>query len=692
MAESFPLQVARTRGFTSGRPRDFRVSPDGQKVLFLRSRSGVDPVNALWMFDVATASERCVFDPSGDEAQMTEAERARRERARERGGGIVAFTVDAAFARAAFLSGGALHVVELADGSNKGLPTSGVPDLTTFSPDGSRIACVIAGDLVVIDVADGSARTVASDPDPLVTWGLPDFAAAEEMRRMRGFWWSPDGSRIAATRVDETPVEVWWISDPSDPLATPRSMRYPRAGTANAIVTLHLLNVLGDGRVDVTWDQPERFEYLAAASWIGDSPLTILVQSRDQRETRLLEVDASTGETTVIETETDAHWVELLAGAPTRLSDGRTVTAVQRDDTRRLAIAGTPVTPVGLQVRSVIGSDGGDLWFTADEDPLDEHVYRLGSDGTLERISDVPGLHAAAVSGGTVVMRSYVEDQVAPMVAVKRDGRTIASIVDNSERPCVDPRPRFIELGDRALRAALLLPGGRDPDGPLPVLMSPYGGPHALQATRWPGGLVEEQWFADQLGAAVLVVDGRGTPGRGLAWEREVAGDFTVTLDDQVAGLEAATTDLGFLDRSRVAIRGWSFGGMLAAIAVILRPDVFHGAVVGAPNADNRLYDTHYTERYLGMPGDRGDTYDMSSPAYHATERGLTRPMLILHGLSDDNVFVAHSLRLSGALFAKNAPHELVLIPNASHMGGADEVVVARYEAELGFLNRILNP
>ena len=691
-ANEFPRQVARTRGFTLGRPRDVRVAPDGDRVFFLRSRAGDDPVNGLWVLDVASGEERCVFDPASDEASLTDAERARRERARERGGGIVAYSLDAAAMRAAFVAGGALRVLDLRDGSSRVLPTDGVPDLPTLAPDGATIACVLDGDLVVLDVATGAARTLATDPDPAVTWGLPDFAAAEEMRRMRGFWWSPDGAWIAATRVDENPVETWWISDPSDPRATPRAMRYPRAGTANAIVTLHLLEVAGGRRVDVRWDDPDRFEYLATCTWQGSTPPTLLVQSRDQRETRLLEVDVASGGTTVLEVETDAHWVELLAGAPTRLADGRTVTSVQRDDTRRLAIGGAPATPIGLQIRSVIGADGDDLWFTANEDPLDEHVYRLGGDGTLDRVSDGNGIHTASIAGGTVAMRSFLETGTDPRVTVHRGAAVAATIAGNVERPCVEPRPRFLTLGARGYRAALLLPGGREPDAPLPVLLSPYGGPHHLQATRWSGGLLDEQWFADELGAAVLVIEGRGTPGRGLAWEREIAGDFTVTLEDQVEGLEAATESLGFLDRSRVAIRGWSFGGMLAATAVLLRPDVFHGAVVGAPNADNRLYDTHYSERYLGMPGARGDTYDRSSPVFHAVERGCSRPMLILHGLSDDNVFVAHSLRLSAELYAKGAPHEIVLIPNASHMGGADEAVIARYGAERRFLRSVLRP
>lgn len=688
---AFPRQVARTRAFRSGRPRDAKVSPDGSRVLFLRSSSADDPVNALWSLDVATGEERVIFDPAADEAQLTDAERARRERARELGGGIVAFGTDAAFAQVLFVTGGRLHVLDLADGSVREVPSPGIPDGATFSPDGHRIASVVDGDLLVQDVAGGDPRVLASDPSDDVAWGLAEFAAAEEMRRFRGFWWSPDGAWIAAARVDESPVEIWWISDPTEPAAAPRPMRYPRAGTPNAVVTLHLLEVDGGRRIDVRWDEPERFEYLAAASWSQGSPLTLLVQSRDQREARVLEVDGATGATRIVATETDPHWIDLLPGTPARLGDGRLVTAVQSEDTRRLAVAGGATTPAGLQVLSFIDADGDAVWFTGTDEPLDERVYVL-RDGEVTRVSDGEGLHSATVGGDTVVLRSLAADDPVPTVRVLRGGTPVATIADRGERPIVVPRPRYLTLGPRGFRTVLLTPGGRDPEGPLPVLLSPYGGPHALQAVRWPGGHVEEQWFADRLGAAVLVIDGRGTPARGLAWEREVALDFSVTLDDQVEGLAAAAEALPFLDTSRVAIRGWSFGGMLAALAVILRPDVFHGAVSGAPNADSHLYDTHYTERYLGMPDEQPEAYRRSSPVYHAERLGLTRPMLLMHGLSDDNVFAAHSLRLSAILFGKGCPHDLVLIPNASHMGGSDDAVVARYLAELDFLRRVLVP
>jgi dipeptidyl-peptidase-4 len=220
------------------------------------------------------------------------------------------------------------------------------------------------------------------------------------------------------------------------------------------------------------------------------------------------------------------------------------------------------------------------------------------------------------------------------------------------------------------------------------VLLAPYGGPHAREVERTRGAFLVPQYYADRLGAVVLVIDGRGTPGRGTAWEREVVGDFTVTLQDQVDGLHAAAERWPFLDLDRVAMIGWSFGGLLSALAVVDRPDVVHAAVIGAPVTDCRLYDTHYTERYLGDPAVASDAYDRSSPLTRAPT--LTRPALLLHGLADDNVVAANSLRFATALFAAGVPHELVLLPNASHIGGFDELVVGRYLAVLDFLRRYL--
>jgi dipeptidyl-peptidase-4 len=217
--------------------------------------------------------------------------------------------------------------------------------------------------------------------------------------------------------------------------------------------------------------------------------------------------------------------------------------------------------------------------------------------------------------------------------------------------------------------------------------MDPYGGPHGARVLAAATMFPTSQWLADH-GFAVLVVDGRGVDGRGPAWDRAVKYDFTLALEDQVDALHAAAERLGYLDLSRVGIRGWSFGGLLSAMAILRRPDVFHAAVVGAPVTDQRLYDTYYTERYLGHPDEHPDAYERSSVLPDASR--LERPMLLVHGLADDNVFVAHTLRLSAALFEAGRRHELVLIPNATHLTRSEAVTENLLRVQVEFLRRSL--
>jgi dipeptidyl-peptidase 4 len=506
---------------------------------------------------------------------------------------------------------------------------------------------------------------------------------------MRGYWWAPDGARVAATRVDERPVRVWYISDPTDPEASPRAVRYPRAGTDNAIVTLHVLDRQTGEQVPVEWDR-DAFEYLARVEW-RETGLTLQVQSRDQRRTQVLEADPITGSTEVVREDVDPDWIDLVEGVPSRLDDGRLVVTADADDTRRLVIDGEFATRPGLQVRRIIGAES-DVVFTASEEPTETHVWRLTPGGEPEPVTVEPGVHTAARCGDMVVVQSRTESDVLPTTRVLRGPDEVATIAAVAQTPVVDPLPSFAAVGTRQLRTAVLLPGGAAPEempanSSLPVLLDPYGGPHFQRVIRSKLGFVESQWFAEQ-GFAVLVVDGRGTPGRGPAWEREVRGNFLVTLDDQVDALHAAAELYGFLDLSRVAIRGWSFGGELAAAAALRRPDVFHAAISGAPVTVQDLYDTHYTERYLGHPSDEPENYRRSSLVADAAE--LRRPLLLIHGVADDNVVVAHSLRMSAALFEAGRRHELMLLPNLTHMASSDAAEQNLPLLELEFLRRSL--
>ncbi|HYG73263.1 MAG TPA: alpha/beta fold hydrolase, partial [Actinomycetota bacterium] len=417
-------------------------------------------------------------------------------------------------------------------------------------------------------------------------------------------------------------------------------------------------------------------------------PPLMLVQSRDQRTTALLELDPATGATSVLRERTDPDWIDLPDDTPRRMAGGRIAEFVsdRETDTNRLAVDDGFVTPEGLQVREVLEVGEGVL-FRASEEPTEIHLYRWTESEGPHRISDEPGVHTGTSAGGVTLLVSSTADRPMPAVAIRKHGARVGLIRSEAETPVVTPKPIFLTLGERELRAALLLPGGREPDEPLPVLLDPYGGPHGARVLKAGSLYLTPQWFADH-GYAVLVIDNRGVDGRGPAWDREIRDDFGKALEDQVDGLHAAAKELGYLDLDRVAIRGWSFGGYLSAMAVLRRPDVFHAAIVGAPVTDQRLYDTHYTERYLGDPNAQPEVYERNSVLHEAAS--LERPILLIHGLADDNVYVAHSLKFSAALFEAGRFHELVLIPNATHMTRSNAVTQNILRVQLDFLTRTL--
>ncbi|MER5391353.1 prolyl oligopeptidase family serine peptidase [Saccharopolyspora sp. NPDC002686] len=664
---SFPRRSARTQGFTLGAPRNFTATGDGATVLFLRSASGTDPRNSLWALDTATGQERVLADPAAlqENDEVTPEEQARRERARERAGGITGYAADREGSSVVFMLSGRLFHTAVATGETRELPVRRPVADPRLDPDGRRVSYVSGGALRVIDV-DGSGDRALVEPDGAnITWGAAEFIAAEEMGRFRGYWWAPDGSRLLAARVDESPVRNWYLGDPNDPAREPTPMRYPAAGTANAEVSLALVDLDGD-RIPVEWDR-EAFPYLVTAHWSQHGSPLIAVQTRDQRTQLVLSVDPSTGRTTEVHRDTDPHWVEIKPGWPAWTPDGRLVRISAEEGAYRLVVGDRPWTSAPLQVRSIVDiADDGIVVSASEQDPTQVHLYRVTEAGA-EALTTEPGVHVGTRSGEVLVVASSTLGEPGTRVRVRRNGQEIAEIASRAEAHGMDLNVELLRLGDRELCSALLLPNGYQPsDGPLPVLLDPYGGPHSQRVLSRQQGFLTSQWFADQ-GFAVLVTDGRGMAGRGPDWDRAIAGDLAnPPLQDQVDALHAAAEQHPELDLDRVAIRGWSFGGYLSALAVLRRPDVFHAAVVGAGVVDWRLYDTHYTERYLGDPNEAPEVYEANSLLADAPK--LDRPMLIVHGTVDDNVVLAHALRLSAALTAAARPHTVLPLPGVSHM------------------------
>ncbi len=440
-------------GFTLGAPRSFRLSPDGETVIFLRSRGGTDPVTCLWALDVATGDERLIADPAAlgkAGAEDDPVEKARRERARERAGGIVAFATDAACTVAAFTLAGAVYLADLrpadnaadnAAGSAAGSAADGsVRELSTLTPaadprpdpTGTHVAYVSEGALRVHEIATGADRALA-DPGGAdgISFGLAEFIAAEEMDRSRGYWWAPDGSAILTARVDETPVQFWHIADPANPATEARPVRYPAAGTPNAVVSVFVATLAAD-LTEVSWDSAA-LPYLVTASWDASTghPL-LVVASRDQRDMRILAVDPATGATSLVRADTDPSWIDIVTGCagqpgwrPDRLDRrhrrGQAHPCWYRSRARR---------GHGRGPHSRLDQRPGGHRHRRRHDPV--HRLRRGSrqsisvwsdgSGGLQRMSAADGVHGGQQAAGTLLLASRTLADPGASVRVLRAG------------------------------------------------------------------------------------------------------------------------------------------------------------------------------------------------------------------------------------------------------------------------------
>ena len=737
------------------------------------------------------ASEMLLADPrallaDADAEDVPAEERARRERAREGGSGIVGYSTDASGNRVTFTINGQLFLTDLAAGVTRAIAIEEdelKPVLSPrISPDGQHVMYTTGTYLVNVDLAGtdfdmasgsddckiGDAISVVASVPQDGEWkiGLAEFAAGEEMDRYDGFWWSPDSKYVLFETYDESPEPIWHLSDPANPANPARSNRYPQALTANANVRLTLLELGFDsdnccyGAIanEVKWDH-ETYEYLAAVSWTSGHEPIILVQDRLQQHDQVLAIhvgepiatmrDAENGftddegdqvetfsiaipeyaegerpgSTRVLEAHSNAYWLDLIHGTPAFTPNGRLICAMNDmdADTNRLTANGMPFTPAGLQVREVLDvtdedvlcvvqrtpeilpeSDLPFLWQSnaADHDARSFDVVSIRYDGTWEPLTYAPGQWTMSRAGnGCVVTGRVMDDATVQMqhcmniATTNENGTDVASMVvapieNHAETPGFTPNVHFTRLGERGLYTAIVLPSASSEYAhadTLPVLMKPYGGPGFQQVVESQSFYWDAQWWADQ-GYIVVTADGRGTTGRGPQWDRAIYETMkSVTLEDQVDAVRALPEALAALaaqenkessetaipqpDLNRVAMIGWSYGGFLSALAVLEAPETFAAACAGAPPTDWTLYDTHYTERYLGLDP---AVYERNSIIADAPQ--LDRPLMLIHGFADDNVTIAHSLRLSQALMAAGRKHTFLPLTGITHMTN-DETV-----------------
>lgn len=704
----YPELAARTRRFTRGAPRAVTIANDGSRVVFLRSAGPDDPHEALWVLDVDSATERLVADPQAvrdaypaPSAERPWSGRAPSPPARE---GITAYACDPAATVATFTVDGRLFRADLLRGDATEVPTAGPVLDPRPDPTGQRIAYVTAGDadtrrgeLRVIH-PDGSEMLLAGE-DGGIIWGLPEFAAAHEFGRRRGYWWAPDGLSILATRVNESRVPRWHLHDPGSPTTPPTSLGYPHPGAPHAEVTLHLLD-LDEGWVDVHWDR-ETYPYVVSVDWSERGPL-VTVLRRSQQHGLVLAIDPRTGETQVHAELADTRWVELVPGTPTHLPDGRVLIGGElvHDgyDARCLFADGTLLTPPSLYVRRVVGqfSDGDLLVEASEGEPAEQHLFRVGAalgSGQVRRLTTARGWHLGAVGGDVVAIGEQSLEHAGVRWTVRRDDRDVATLRSCAASPPFAPRPTLTRVTDRRLPSAVLYPRHHVTGRRLPVLVDVYGGPGRQEVRAAREAWLERQWWADA-GFAVVTIDNRGTPGIAPSFEKAIHRRLAdVALADQVDALIALTEKHPDLDMSRVAIRGWGFGGWLAGLAALRRPDLFRCGVAEAPVTDWTLCGAASAERYLGAPEDGREVYTHHSLVALAAERPTTpeeaRPLLLVHRLVDPVVLSAHTLRLSAALLAAGRPH--AVLPVAEAADHQPDTAANLLVLELDFVRRYLS-
>jgi dipeptidyl-peptidase-4 len=689
-------------------PRALKLSPDGRLATMLRNRPDDRNRYDLWAVDTTTGQARMLVDSArvGSGAQISEDEMMRRERARLSGvRGIVGYDWAPDGRSILVPLDGDLYIAGL-DGSVRRVTNTPETELDAqISHTGRYLSFVRDQNLYVAETAGGAERRLTADGGGTVSWGSAEFVAQEEMDRNTGHWWSPDDRYIAVARVDEARVHTVTRTAIGTEGTRVYTQRYPAAGTPNALVELYVMAADGSGRVKVDLG-PDTDIYLARVDWTVDgNALLVQRESRDQKRLDLLRVDPATGQSTVLFSETSRTWLNLHDNLRP-LRDGSLLWTSERSGHSHIYRfrrgRWTQLTSGDWEVRSIAGVDQrrGLIYFVGNRDtPLEQHLYVIGLNrpGTPRRLTEAGWWNNATMDeGGTraLVTRSnpgqpsqvYLADAAGQRLAWIEENRLDAS---HPYAPFVAAHvlPTFgtIRAADGTPLYYRMLSPPREPGRRYPVFVQVYGGPGAgRQVTRAWGNPLHE--YLVQHGWIVFSLDNRGSPDRGTAFENAIYHAMgNVEVQDQLAGV-AWLRGQDYVDSGRIAVNGWSYGGYMTLRLLEAAPGTFRAGVAGAPVTRWELYDTHYTERYLGNPATDPAPYQAADAAPHSNT--IADRLLLLHGMADDNVVFENSTVLMGALQARSFPFEMMVYPGATHGVSGEARQLHLWRTIENFLNR----
>ncbi|MBE2254030.1 MAG: DPP IV N-terminal domain-containing protein [Myxococcus sp.] len=682
----FLREYAETRRYLAGRPEKPKFSPDGKSVFFLRS-APKDARQLLYEFDVATGETKELLTPDallqGASETLTAAEKARLERQRVSARGFTSFQLSPDGSRLLVVLSGKLYVVERANQKVTQLKTGdGACIDPKFSPTGTHVGYVRDNDVHVVELATNKEARVTTGGTDVKPNGLAEFVAQEEMSRFSGFWFSPDGKHVIFQRTDHTGLERFGIADPMHPEAEAERFFYPRPGKKNAVVGLAIVALNKGKPVTVTWDAAA-FPYVTTVKWPKAGALSVVVQNREQTKAQLLAIDPKTGKSTLLVAEEDAAWLNVNQDVPHWLPDGSGFFwDTERHGGHELELRKADGSSAVSWVNPAAGYKGElglvgfepksrTLYFLGGDDPTQTLLFKSVNGAAPQRVKTLTegrAVENAVMSeDGSTFVITATSTKAMPKLTVVKDGAKAGVLPSVALEPSLALNLELFTLGaPHAMRAAVIRPKDFKKGTKYPVVLNVYGGPGHLEVLEVLRENLVLQWLANQ-GFIVVKLDGRGTPRRGRDYERAIKFDFaTTTTTDQIDGLEQLAAKVPELDLSRVGVYGWSFGGYMAALLALTKGDVIKSAVAGAPVVDWRDYDTHYTERFLGLPDAQPKAYEVSSLLSYVKD--AKRPILLIHGTADDNVYFLHSLKLSDALFKAGKAHAVLPLSNFTHM------------------------
>ena len=711
MTETAPTlsfeRVFASPGLDGPAPRQLKLSPDGRYLTLLRNRADDRERYDLWGYDIDNREWRMLVDSEalGSGRELSEDEKMQRERARVGSlKGIISYQWASDSSGVLVPLDGDLFLAKLDGDITRLTDTEGTELNPKLSSKGGFVSFVRDRRLWVGPVG-GEAQPVTPQEGETIRWGEAEFVAQEEMARLQGYWWSPDDSRIVVQRTDEASVGIVTRAAIGATGTKVFDQRYPAAGTDNAVIELFVMNPDGSGSVKIDLGLDLDI-YVARVDWAPDgSAIYVQRQDRAQTKTDVLRVDPATGASQVWFTETAAqpdYWVNLSDNYRF-LKDGSLLWWSERDgfghfyryangQWQQLTSGTSPTT-------SLVGVDetAGTFTYQATADVLTQQIYRARLDGRgePELLTDPAFTNSASMDGAgrlLYVTRSNPNQPPQSYLATP-DGEQVAWIEENrveGEHPYapflaghVTPEYGTISAEDGTPLHWMMLKPAIEPGKRYPVFFSHYGGPGPQMVTKgWGGALAQS--VVDK-GYIYFVLDNRGSANRGVSFEQPIYRAMGgVEVRDQKVGAQFLKS-LDFVDPAKVAIYGWSYGGYMTLKQLEADPGLYAAGISGAPVTRWELYDTHYTERYMGDPREVPEAYEKASAIPDATK--ISDPLLLIHGMADDNVVFENSSELISVLQENNVPFEMMLYPGYTHRVSGEKIGPHVWNAIMRFLD-----